>query len=191
MLCVNISERSRKCNFKQTKMKKIISVILLVFMMTGIGMHQAPAADRKLDTADLASVVSRYENEEGFEIVNFSNLSMGLIKLIANLTASEEDKKALDVLDGINKFVVINYYDAPSAKKTAFNKELSAILDGVEKIIEVKDSGDSVDIYGSLSKDGETIENVVIHASDGGSLVCFFGRVRAQDLGEIAKMTND
>ena len=177
-------------NLKQIEMKKIISVIMLVLMMAGIGM-QASAAVRKVDAADLAGVISRYENEEGFETVRFGNLSLGFFKMIAKATASQEDKKALEVFDGINKFIVVDYSDATSAKKTAFGEELSKILDGVEKIIEVKDSGDSVDIYGSLSEDGEEISNVVIHASDGCSLVCFFGSVKMKDIGEIAKMTNE
>lgn len=171
-------------------MKKIISIIVLVFMTAGAGIVQVSAANYKLNEADLAKVIAKYENEEGFETMTFGSLSMGLIKLIANATASKEDKKALDILSGINKFVIVEYEDAPSAKKAAFNKEVSALLSGVEKIVEVKESGDSVDIYGSLSMDGERIENVVIHVSDGGSLVCFFGSVKTSDLGELAAMRN-
>ena len=159
-------------------------------MTAGAGIVQASAANDKLNEADLAKVIAKYENEEGFETMTFGSLSMGLIKLIANATASKEDKQALDILSGINKFVIVEYEDAPSAKKAAFNKEVSALLSGVEKIVEVKESGDSVDIYGSLSKDGERIENVVIHVSDGGSLVCFFGSVKTSDLGELAAMRN-
>ena len=159
-------------------------------MTAGAGIVQVSAANYKLNEADLAKVIAKYENEEGFETMTFGSLSMGLIKLIANATASKEDKKALDILSGINKFVIVEYEDAPSAKKAAFNKEVSALLSGVEKIVEVKESGDSVDIYGSLSMDGERIENVVIHVSDGGSLVCFFGSVKTSDLGELAAMRN-
>ncbi len=164
---------------------------MLVLMTAGIGILQASAADRKLDAADLSSLISSYENKEGFEMVKFGNLSMGLLKMVAKVTASEEDKKALDIFNGINKFIWVDYNDAQSTTKTAFSKELAAILDGVEKIIEVKDSGDSVDIYGNLSKDGERIENVLIHMSDECSLVCFFGSVNMKDLGEIAKMSNE
>ena len=172
-------------------MKKIISVIILVFMTAGIGLFQAKAADRKLDAGDLNRLISRYEDEEGFEVVKFGNIPLGLVKLIANATASEEDKKALEIFDGINKFIVVEYYGASSSKKTAFIKDLSSILDGVEKIVEVKDSGDSFEIYGSLSKDGEKINNVVINTFDDCSLVCFFGTVKMKDIGEITKMTNE
>ena len=163
---------------------------MLVFMTAGAGVVKVSAANDRLNEADLAKVIAKYENEDGFETMTFGSLSMGLIKLIANATASKEDKKALDILSGINKFVIVEYEDAPSAKKAAFNKEVSALLSGVEKIVEVKESGDSVDIYGSLSKDGERIENVIIHVSDGGSLVCFFGSVKTSDLGELAAMRN-
>ena len=72
-------------------------------MTAGTGVVQASAADDRVNEADLAKVIAKYENEEGFETMTFGGLSMGLVKLIANATASEEDKKPryTDALHGI------------------------------------------------------------------------------------------
>lgn len=172
-------------------MKKIISLTILIFITACIGTIQVSANSRKLNAGDLASVISRYENEEGFEIVEFGNLPLHLLKLVANATASEEDKNALDILDGISKFIVVEYYNSSPAKKEAFTKEISAVLDSVEKIIEIKENGSCVDIYGSLSKNGKTINDLVIHTSGECSIICFFGSVRMDDLVKITRMTND
>ena len=170
-------------------MKKLISIIMLVVMTAGTGIsHAAAAADKD----GVAGLIRKYEGKEGFEIISFGNLSMGLVKLVANLSAeSQEDKEALDILDGINKFVVVEYEEASPERKMAFNKEMSAILKDAEKMIEIKDGGDSVDIYGTLSKDGEKIIDVIIHIPEDCTFVCFFGNIRTEDLGDVVKMANE
>lgn len=168
-------------------MKKLISIIMLVVMTAGTGISQAAT-----DKDEVAGLIRKYEGKEGFEIISFGNLSMGLLKLMANFSAeSQEDKEVLDILDGINKFVVVEYEEASPERKMAFNKEMSAILKDAEKMIEIKDGGDSVDIYGTLSKDGEKIIDVIIHIPEDCTFVCFFGNIRTEDLGDVVKMANE
>ena len=100
----------------------------------------------------------------------------------------QEEKEALDILDGIHKFVAVEYYGASADMKAAFNREMSELLRNAEKIMEVKDSGDSVDIYGTMSKDGDRINDIIIHVPEDCTFVCFFGNIRTEDLGDIVKM---
>ena len=170
-------------------MKKLISIIMLVVVTAGTGISQAAAAT---DKDGVAGLIRKYEGKEGFEVISFGNLSMGLVKLVANFSAeSQEDREALDILDGINKFVVVEYEEASPERKKAFNKEMSAILKDAEKMIEIKDGGDSVDIYGTLSKDGKKISDVIIHIPEDCTFVCFFGNIRTEDLGDVVKMANE
>ena len=91
-------------------MKKLISIIMLVIMTAGTGISLAAAAT---DKDGVTGLIRKYEGKEGFEIISFGNLSMGLVKLVANLSAeSQEDREALDILDGINKFVIVEYEEA-------------------------------------------------------------------------------
>lgn len=170
-------------------MKKLIAFIMLVIMTAGTGISQAAVAKDKEGIADL---ISKYEGKDGFTIISLGSFPMGLVKMVANQSAeASEDREALDILDGIHKFVVVEYEEASAEKKKAFSKELSALLKDAEKMIEVKDGGDSVDIYGTLSKDGEKITDVIIHIPEDCTFVCFFGSIRTEDLGDVVKMTNE
>ena len=170
-------------------MKKFITIIMLVMMTAGTGISHAAAAKDKYGVADL---IGKYEGKEGFEIISFGSFPMGLVKLVANLSAeSQEDRETLDILDGINKFVVVEYEEASPERKMAFNKEMSTLLKDAEKMIEIKDGGDSLDIYGTLSKDGEKITDVIIHIPEDCTFVCFFGNIRTEDLGDVVKMANE
>lgn len=170
-------------------MKKVIAFIMLVVVTAGTGISQAAAAKDKDGIADL---IRKYEGSEGFEIISFGSFPMGLVKLVANLSAeSQEDREALDILDGINKFVVVEYEEASPERKMAFNKEMSTLLKDAEKMIEIKDGGDSLDIYGTLSKDGEKITDVIIYIPEDCTFVCFFGNIRTEDLGDVVKMANE
>ena len=94
-------------------------------------------------------------------------------------------------MDGINTFVAVEYYDAEASVKASFNKEISALLAGAEKIVEVKEDGDSVDIYGTLSEDGDKISDIIIHVPEESSVVCIFGAVDINDLGKVVRMEDE
>lgn len=167
-------------------MKKIISIIMLVIVMAGAGISHAAAPSGKLDKDAMSALISKYQENEGFTIVSFGNVAMGFVKMLANATAqTKEDKEALDILDGIHKFVVVEYAGASDEKKAAFGKELSELLKDAEKIIEVKENGDNLDIFGTISKDGKRIQDFIINAQNGHSVICFFGSIKIEDLGGV------
>ena len=162
---------------------------MLVIVMAGTGISQAVAKSSKLDSDSMTALVNKYQGNEGFTIVSFGNVAMGFIKILANATAqTKEDKEALDILDGIHKFVVVEYADASDEKKAAFSKDMSVLLKEAEKIIEVKENGDNVDIYGTISKDGESIQDFIINAQNEHAVVCFFGSIKIKDLGGVMQM---
>lgn len=173
-------------------MKKVIAMVMLVVMTAGTGIIHASAQKGSVDSSAILKVVGKYQGKEGFETVTFGNLAVGFVKMIANATAqTPEDKAALDMLSGIRKFVAVEYEDASASAKSSFDKEISALLAGTEKIVEVKDGGDSVDIYGTLSKDGDKISDIIIHVPEGSSIVCLFGTLDVKDLGTVMKTANE
>lgn len=173
-------------------MKKIIAMIMLVVMTVGAGISHAAAQKGRLDSSAIMKLVDKYKGEDGFETVTFGNLAVGLAKMVANATVqTPEDKAALDMLSGIRKFVAVEYEDASASAKASFDKEISALLAGAEKIVEVKDGGDSVDIYGTLSEDGDKINDIIIHVPEESSVVCIFGAVDINDLGKVVRMEDE
>ena len=159
---------------------------MLIVLMAGTGISNAAAPKGKLDSEAMTALVSKYQGDEGFTIVSFGKEAMGFMKMLANAKAeTKEDKEALDILDGIHKFVVVEYAGASDEKKAAFGKELSELLKDAEKIIEVKENGDNLDIYGTISKDGKRIQDFIINAQNGHSVICIFGSIKIEDLGGV------
>ena len=68
---------------------------------------------------------------------------------------------------------------------------MAELLKDASKIMEVKDDGDKVEIYGTLSNDGERISDVVLYMPEESSFVCFFGNIRTKDIGAVMEMTNE
>ena len=171
-------------------MKHIISVIMLVVLIAGTGScKSAPAATEKnVETGATQQLINKYKGEEGFEVMSFGGLALGLVKMAANASSDAED---LNILDGIRNFVVVEYYDAAADKKAAFNEEMAELLKDASKIMEVKDEGDKVEIYGTLSGDGERISDVVIYIPEESSFLCFFGNIRTKDIGAMMQMANE
>ena len=93
-------------------MKKFIAIVLLAALTAGSGMT-AGAASRKSESAAVTSLVREYNNKQGFETVSVGGLGLGLVRVIAKAAAeSPEDRKALEILDGLNRVVVMEYESA-------------------------------------------------------------------------------
>ena len=147
--------------------------------------------EKKVDAEKVLNLINDYREKDGFDIVSMGGLTWGLIKMVAKSSASEADRKALEVLDGLNRFVVVEYHGADTNARDAFSRKAEEILDGVEKIIEIKEGGETMNIYGTLSKDGKLIKDIIIFVPEDCSLLCFMGSIDTESLGEVVKMTNE
>ncbi len=146
----------------------------------------------KVKSAAVVNMVKTYNHEEGFEIVSVGSFGLGLVKMIAKASAeTQEDRAALDVLNGLNKLFVLSYEDAPKAKKDAFNSKMGKLLENAEKILEVKDDGETVNIYGTSSDDGDKIEDIIIYVPEECALVCLFGSISAEKIAVAVEMSNE
>ena len=174
------------------RMKRIVSIIVLAVVLIGPVSCKSPANKTKVEVGEVEKLVSKYTGKDGFEVTSFGGLAMGLMKMVANASAtSSEDKDALSVLDGIRKFVVVEYEGADDRDKQAFRDETASLLHGAEKIMEVNDSGEKVEIYGTLSTDGQNIKDVIINIPEECSMICFFGKVNLKDLGMLTEVVNE
>ena len=92
-------------------MKKLFSIIMLAVLLTAPVSCKSPANKSKVDAGATEKLVNNYTGKDGFEVMSFGGMAMGLMKMLANATAgSAEDKEALNVLSGITRFEsVINY----------------------------------------------------------------------------------
>jgi hypothetical protein len=77
------------------------------------------------------------------------------------------------------------------SKRQQFNSKLTDLFAGVEKIIEIKDEEDVVNIYGTLGNGGETLEDVIIYLPEDCALICFIGSIDFDKLSDLIKASNE
>lgn len=178
-------------NLKQIDMKKIIAILLLAAFALGMAVPDAGAAARKkkVNSGAVAGLVREYTFYEGFDVVSVGGLGLGLVKMIGRRVAeTEEEKAAFDLFDGIRKVIVVDYMAAGQDKIASFNRKMSGLLEGAEKIVEVRDDGENLDIYGMTSDDGNRIEDVIVFIPEECSLICLFGNINSQNVIELIEM---
>jgi len=179
-------------------MKRIIFVMLMLAGIacgayaSGIPISGTEAADRgNASTRDIIGLVRSYNHQDGFDVISVGKLGLSLAHMIANANADEEEKAALDILRGINKVVVVSYDEADEAKQKAFNARMGKVLDGAEKIIELKDEGETVNIYGTSVNGGESIDDLMIFIPEDCTLVCILGSISAERIADLIEKTNE
>lgn len=177
--------------FKTDKeMKKYISILILAALVAAMS-TSAGAKKKEVKTSNVVELVKEYRSEDGFEAVIVGRFAFGFVKSLAKMSMDKEDKAALKVISGIKKVVVAEYEDAAPETRDEFNKKAKSLLAKAEKIIEVKDDGDEVYIYGTLEKSGEAISDIVIYIPGDYALVCLLGSVSANDMSKLIEMTNE
>ena len=138
------------------------------------------AGDR---TGQLRTLVNEFRDEPGFEIVDMGPLALGLIRAAARTEAkNDDDRKALQVFRDIKRLTVLDFSDADAAHKEKFLRKAKRILADEEMLMEAKDDGETVRIYG-LSNVGDILEDVIILAGD--ALISVHGKIRADLVGEL------
>ena len=179
-------------------MKRIIFIMLMMAgVVCGVSASGTPApgaeaADRgKANTRDVIGLVRNYNHHEGFEVLSVGKLGISLVHMIANANADEDEKAALGILRDINKVVVVSYDEADEAKQQAFNARMGKVLDGAEKILEVKDEGETVNIYGTSVNGGESIDDLMIFIPEDCTLVCILGSISAERIADLIEKANE
>ena len=157
-------------------MKKILLTLCLVLSLV-------PTAWAGTPTGKLRTLVNEFRDEPGFEIVDMGPLALGLIRAAARTEAkNDDDRKALQVFKDIKRLTVLDFSDADAAHKEKFLRKAKRILADEEMLMEAKDDGETVRIYG-LSNVSDILEDVIILAGD--ALISVHGKIRADLVGEL------
>lgn len=163
--------------------------MLVTAMLAGLGAPVKAASGNKVRYGDVAGLVTEYKGREGFEVVSAGGFVLGLLKMAAK--ASAESREVLEIMDHLDRVVVVEYEGADQGVRSSFERKVSAILDDAEKIIEVKDGGDSLNVYGTMSKKGDRIEDIVIFIPEDCAMICLFGSISTDKIAELVKVTNE
>lgn len=167
-------------------------IVLMVLMSAAVLAGVSAREKNNISTDSVIALIKEHKGKPGFETVSVGKIGMGLVKIILSTEADDPEAKAvLDMMKGIDKFIVVNYEDAQVADRNAFGTKLNRLFDGTEKIIEVKDGEDEVNIYGTSVNGGESIDDIMIYIPSDCTLICVLGSISADRIADIIEMSNE
>ena len=163
-------------------MKKILITLL---MLVSLG----TAAWAGEQNNQLRNLVSSYKGTEGFDVVDLGGVSLSLLKAAARTAVeTEEDRAALKLFSGLKRLTVVDFSEAAPDVRDKFLRKAQRILNGGEMLMEAKDGGETVRIYGTSSADGSLLEDIAILAED--ALIFIRGSIRADQIGALMKQAD-
>ena len=142
-----------------------------------------PAAWAGNPSGKIRTLMNEFRDEPGFEVVDMGPVALGLIRAAARgEVKTEDDRKALQVFKDIKRLTILDFSDAEASRKEKFLRKAKRVLAEEEMLMEAKDGGETVRIYG-LSNVSDILEDVIILAGD--ALISVHGKIRADLVGEL------
>jgi len=134
------------------------------------------------------TLINEFRHHEGFESVSVGPLGLALVKTIvlADDDLDSEDREVLRSFDQIRHLSILDFEDGAEEVKARFVKKVRRILDGMSLIVEVKDKGNHLSIYGT-EKNGRLKDCILFDPN--GTLICVRGTVCIDKL--MAAVNND
>ena len=132
----------------------------------------------------LRTLVNEFRNEPGFEMVDMGPVALGLIRAAARgEVKTEDDRKALQVFKDIKRLTILDFSDAEASRKEKFLRKAKRVLADEEMLLEAKDGGETIRVYGLSNAAGDILEDIVLLADD--AIISVRGKIRADLIGEL------
>lgn len=132
----------------------------------------------------IRTLMNEFRDEPGFEVVDMGPLALGLIRAAARTEAkNDDDRKALQVFKDIKHLTILDFSDAEASRKEKFLRKAKRVLADEEMLMEAKDGGETVRIYGLSNAAGDILEDIILLAGD--ALISVRGKIRADLIGEL------
>lgn len=135
--------------------------------------------------AKVQTLINEYRHQDGFETISIGPLGMSLLRSFVRHSGDvdQEDLEVLRSFDSIRRVTIVDFEDAEASVRARFTRKLERLLDGMELILEAKDDGDRLSIYG-IEDDGQ-VRDCIFYSPDG-MLLCVKGSVNLEKLLETA-----
>ncbi len=136
---------------------------------------------------DIIDIVHSYSAMDGFEVISVGKFGLNIAKVFAKKSAEtkEEKKEIAEFMDGLQQMVVVDFEDAADTPKAEFKSKVAAFLKKSEIIVEMKENGETMTIYGSSSNDGKAIDDLIMYVPEDCALICLWGRISANNISEM------
>ena len=158
-------------------MKKILITLMMLLSLGTAALAGEPHTQ-------LRNLVSDYRDTQGFDVVDIGTLGLSLLKAAARTAAeTPEEREALKLFNGLKRLTVVDFSEAAPEVKDKFLRKVNRILQSGDMLLEAKDGGETVRIYGTSSDDGNLLEDIALLAGD--ALIFIRGTIRADQIAAL------
>lgn len=173
--------------------KKFLLIMVLVLTTTA-GFCRTAEGGKKVPRTAINALVNDFRHYDEFESINLGRFMTSIIRNAGALSAYDEEdsqereqtRLAFNAMKSISGMTIVDYEDCSPKIREKFNRRMSALLEGVELLMSAKDDEDSVYIYGYVTGDGSKVKDLVIYSPDEGGLVCLYGTIDMDKIGQLA-----
>lgn len=161
-------------------MKKFL---LIIAALLAVSVQDGSA--RKVSRSRITSVISECSKYEGAETIRLGGLATGAVKGIVRLAAiaDPDARTALQLMKGVKALSVFTYDDCSEADKKKITRKLDRALSGTDVLIEAKDDGEKMRIYGIA--DDDKVRDFVLYTPSDCTIICIFGSVAMESIKKL------
>ena len=130
-------------------------------------------------------LVSEYSAHPDFNVVRLGRLGLAAVKVVIRHDLDEDSLALLNAIRDIKQITIADYDDCPADIRNRFTSRLAKLLDKDMLLMEAKDSGEKMEIYGEPSESGDELTDLVLNVPGSGALICIRGRLKMKDVARI------
>lgn len=153
---------------KQLFIRNLLVAAITLMILIPCPMEAKKSRDKFANTEQLVELAKRYSGKKGFEVVNLGSFMMKMARIF-----SDGESEAIKDVKGV---LVVDYEDAALSLRAEFSEKVADILSVTEPLMEIRDEGESVNIYGTPTDDGK-ITDFILFSPEEGALVVIKGSV--------------
>ncbi|MBO4611290.1 MAG: DUF4252 domain-containing protein [Bacteroidales bacterium] len=164
--------------------KKIILILVCLMSFAGIAFSATP-----LTRARLTSLIRECKNYEGTEVVRLGSFTTGALKGLVWIASSGDPdaKEFLKLCRGIKSMSIMEFEDCHPADRAYINERIQGLLDDSDVLMDIKEDGQHLSIYGVFDENKNTIGDFVLYSAEDCALICLFGKISMDVVSELAK----
>ena len=165
-------------------MKRILLITLLILAPLAF---TASAQSGRISRSAVGAFITECKHYDGVETFRMGRIATGAAKILVR-TATIGDPDAWDALmlmKGIKSIYLMDYSDCDDRVKEKITTKLDKLLSKGELLMEARDNGDQMQIFGSVSKNGDYVKDFVLYTPSDATVICVFGRVSLEDFSRL------
>ena len=164
-------------------LKKLLLLFSLLLPLT----VSAARPTKTVSRTELSSIFSDFRRYDGVEVVRLGRIATGAVKGVIRLAGKSDPdvREALSAVKGLKSLTVLEYDDCDPAVRERIEQRISHALRNGELLMEARDGGTSMQMFGVVDDAAGTVRDFVIHAPSNCALICLFGTLSMDTLTQM------